>query len=384
VSRLQRLLLVNITAPLAALVFAFLVSSIALLASGNDPVDAFTSMWSFGTRLDSLVIMINRATPLYISGIAVAIGFKMGLFNIGVEGQYLLAALVAASFGAAIALPSLIHIPLILLVAMLVGAAWAGIAGVLKAYRGVHEVISTIMLNNIATRGLIAYLLLAYLREDPEPGDLVIKTREIPESGWFPSLTPLLRMLGLEVRRGTDLQGFVLIAILVGVGYHLLITRTRFGFDLRASGLNAEAARASGVDARRMIVRAMVLSGAVAGLVGIGMILSFQRQYSIDMPTGLGFAGIAIALLGRNHPVGIALGALLFGFLERSSQILDLEGIPKEIVVIMQGVIVLSVVVAYELVFRIARAQEARAAAAATGALPPEESPGGPAEESPA
>jgi general nucleoside transport system permease protein len=371
VNKLQRLLLVNITAPLAALAFAFLVSSIALLASGNSPVDAFASMWRFGTRFDSLVIMLNRATPLYLSGLAVALGFKMGLFNIGVEGQFRISALLAAAFGAAISLPAFLHVPAIILVAMLVGAVWAGIAGVLKATRGVHEVISTIMLNFIAT-GISAYLLAVYLRAENEPGDLVIKTAMIPESGRFPSLNPLLEMLGLGVPRGTDLHGFIIVAVLAGIGYHLLVTRTRFGFDLRASGLNAEAARASGVDARRMIVKAMVLSGAVAGLVGMGPILGFHHGYTIDIQTGLGFTGIAVALLGRNHPVGIAVGALLFGFLERSAQVLDLEGIPKEIVVIIQGVIVLSVVVAYEIVSRISAAQEARAAAAATTSEPQE------------
>ncbi|MEL7210972.1 MAG: hypothetical protein AAGK32_22525 [Actinomycetota bacterium] len=136
----------------------------------------------------------------------------------------------------------------------------------------------------------------------------------------------------------------MLVAAVVGLCYYLLIWRTRFGYDLRASGLNPIAARASGVDAPQMIVKGMVLSGMVAGLVGLPVLLGFSFNYNLDFATGLGFTGITVALLGRNNPFGIALGALLIGFLDRSAQILDLEGVPKEIVVIMEGVIVLSAI----------------------------------------
>jgi simple sugar transport system permease protein len=141
------------------------------------------------------------------------------------------------------------------------------------------------------------------------------------------------------------------------------VWRTRFGFDLRASGLNPWAAQASGVDPKGMIVKAMLLSGGIAGLVGLSETLGYFHRYTLDFTTGLGFTGIAVALLGRNHPFGMAIGAFLFGFLSSSAQILDLDGIPKEIVGIMQGVILLSVVVAYEVVRRIRAAAEVRAAA---------------------
>ncbi|MDX1657300.1 MAG: ABC transporter permease [Nitriliruptorales bacterium] len=371
-SKWRRLLLVNLTAPVAALVFAFAVSSIALLISGNSPITAFARMWEFGTRLDSIVSMVNKAVPLYLSALAVAIGFKMGLFNIGVEGQYRLAAVVAAAAGAAVTLPAPLHILLIIAVAMAVGGVWSGIAGLLKVTRGVHEVISTIMLNFIAFN-LGAYLFSNYFRERAEEGGAGVqipKTPEIPESGRFPSLNPLVEAFGFELRPGLSLQGFVIIAIIVGILYWLVVNRTRFGFDLRASGINAPAAQASGVNAKRMVVRAMVLSGAVAGLVGLSPLLGFFYRYTLDFETGLGFTGIAVALLGRNHPAGMALGALLFGFLSRSSQILDLEGIPPEVVVIVQGVVVLSVVVAYEVVERMVRRQEARAASQVMGDQP--------------
>lgn len=355
-----RRVVLGLVAPVSALAFALLVSSGALLLIGESPTQAFASMLDYGTRVDSILSILNRATPLFLSGLAVAIGFKMGLFNIGVEGQYRLAALLAAGVGGALSLPAPLHITLIVLTAMAVGAGWAGIAGILKVTRGVHEVISTIMLNFIAI-GLGQYLFSTYLQAPRGPQDLIIKTRQIPPSGRFPSLNRLVGSLGLETRQ--DLFGFVLVAILVGVLFYVIVWRTRFGYDLRASGVNPDAARVSGVNPNAMVVRTMLLSGAIAGLVGMSDLLGFFHMYTLDFPVGLGFTGIAVALVGRNHPVGIALAALLFGFIERSAQILDLEEIPKEIITIMQGVIILSVVIAYEVVRRLIQAQEVRAAA---------------------
>jgi general nucleoside transport system permease protein len=357
-------LLPAVVAPTVAVGFALLLSGGVLLLIGESPVTAFGAMFRFAARVDSAISIVNRAVPLYLSALAVGLGFKMGLFNIGVEGQYRLAALVAAWVGGTVTgLPAPLHVALIIVTAMAVGAGWAGIAGVLKVTRGVHEVISTIMLNFIGT-GLGAYLLAAYFREPPEPGDLVIKTPDIPASGQMPSLNPILEALGVEVPGGSDLQGFLILAVLAGVIFYLLIWRTRFGYDLRASGISATAAAASGVNPKRMILATMVLSGATAGLVGMPMLLGFFHRYTIDFPIMLGFTGIAVALLGRNHPVGVALAALLFGFLDRSSQILDFEAIPKEIVTIVQGVIILSVVVAYEVTHRIVQRRQAEEVAA--------------------
>ena len=358
-------------APVAALAFALLVSSLALILIDQAPLDAFKAMLEYGLydaedglQTDSLISMANRAAPLYLSGLAVAIGFKMNLFNIGVEGQYRLAALIAASVGGAVALPAPLHVTLIIVTAMAVGAFWAGIAGVLKVTRGVHEVISTIMLNFIAT-GLGAYLLATYLSAERGAQDLIIGTPEIPPSGRFPSLNRLLTALGME-EVPADLFGFTLIAVLVGAVFYVLVWRTRFGYDLRASGVNPGASRASGIDPGGMVIRTMLLSGAIAGLVGLTDILGFSYSFNLDFPAGLGFAGIAVALVGRNHPVGIGLAAVLFAFIDRSAQILDLEDVPKEIIQIMQGVIILSVVIAYEVVRRLVEAQEVKSAAAAT------------------
>jgi simple sugar transport system permease protein len=278
--------------------------------------------------------------------------------------------MLAASLGGALVLPGPLSIVLIIVTAMLVGALWAGIAGVLKVYRGVSEVISTIMLNFLAT-GIVAYLLSPGRLAVRTAGSNNIGTKEIPESAWVPGL-PLVPDSALDV------YGLVILAAVVGVGFWFVINRTRFGFDLRATGISEPAAVASGVDVRRMIVVSMLLSGAVAGLVGMPQLLGSSHTYSLDFPAGLGFTGIAIALLGRNDPIGIAIGSLLWGFLDNSAQILDLEGVPKEVVLITQGVTVLSVVVAYELVRRYRIAAQQREVGRRLGELPPDTGPGQP------
>jgi len=358
-----RRVFMSLLAPVGALIFSLLVASIALVLVGFNPLTAFAEMGKFAWSPASLVSISNRAVPLFMSGLAVAIGFKMGLFNIGVEGQYLLAAVFAAYLGAVVNLPPVLHVLFIILVAMIVGALWSGIAGILKVTRGVHEVIATIMLNAIAV-GLVAWLLANFFRK-VDPGDLNIKTAELPHSAWFPSLNPLLNTLGIPPPPGPTMQGFMLVAIVFGIVFYLLVWRSRYGFELRASGINPDAARMSGVEPGGMVMQTMLLSGALAGLVGLSPLLGYFHRYTQDFPSGLGFTGIAVALLGRNHPVGIFLGALLFGFMDRSALILDLKGIPREIVTIIQGVVVLAVVVAYEVVTRMIQRQEVAAAAEA-------------------
>lgn len=362
----MRKFLLSLIAPAVALVFAFVVASLALLLTGNNPIEAYQLMWDFGTTSTSVASMFNRAVPLYISAVAVAIGFQMGLFNIGVEGQYLLAALFAGWVGGNIALWAPLHITVILLVAIVVGALWAGIAGVLKTTRGVHEVISTIMLNFIAF-SVIAYLLLNYFNDDPQA--LNLRTPPLPESGLMPNLNFLFTALGFSEPRGTEMEGFLIVAILVGVFYYLLVVRTRFGYELRASGMNPGSALMAGVNPKRMVNITMLISGGIAGLVGLSTLMGNLGAYTQDFPRQLGFTGIAVALLGRNNVIGMALGALLFGFLERSALILDLNDIPKEVVQIMQGVIVLAVVIAYEVVNRWLETREIKAAAEATREL---------------
>ena len=337
-----------LVAPVAALAFSLAFSSVVLLVAGHDPIAAFHSMYDYGTQGASLVNIVNRGCSYYLSALAVAVGFRMNLFNIGVDGQYRLAAMLAAVVGAELDLPPVLDVAVIVLVAALVGAAWAGIAGLLKVTRGVSEVISTIMLNFLAT-AVVAFLLtpdhFAVLQGSN------ISTKVIPGAGRIP---------GIDVGQTAPVYGAVVGVVLLGTGFWFLVNRTRFGFDLRATGRSEAAAVASGVDVKRMVVIAMLISGGLAGLVGVPQLLGAAFSYSLDFPTGLGFTGIAIALLGRNNPLGIGLAALLWSFLDQSALILDLNDIPKEIVTIMQGTVVLSVVIAYEVVRRVGIAREQR------------------------
>ncbi len=340
-----------LAAPLLAILFSLLVTSAVLLTTGAQPLETFKQLIDYAGQPRTQALILNSATTYYFAAVAVAIGFRMNLFNIGVDGQYRLAAMIAASVGGAVSLPKVLHVGLILVTAMIVGALWAGVAGILKVRRGVNEVISTIMLNFIAT-GIIAYLL--------TPGRLAVSTQGSNNLGTKP-IPPSGQVGGIALVPGSPLKvhGLTVLAVVVGVAFWFVVNRSRFGYDLRATGMSESAAVASGVDVRKMVLAAMLLSGLVAGLVGMPQLLGSSHTYALDFPAGLGFTGIAIALLGRNNPVGIAIGALLWGFLDNAAQILNLYDVPVEIVQITQGVIVLSVVVAYELVrrYRVASVQ---------------------------
>jgi general nucleoside transport system permease protein len=354
-SALLRRIGLALLGPVLAIVVAFVISAGVIALIGEDPLTALQVMFDLGDtpaqQTQSIVVILNRAIPLFLAGLAVSIAFRMGLFNIGVEGQYRLAAILAAAVGGAVALPGPLHVLLIVAVAVVVGALWAGIVAVLKVTRGVSEVISSIMLNFIAL-GLASYLLTGPLRGSEE-GASIVTTTPIPESGWMPGLNGLLIGLGLAEPRSV-LYGFLLVAVVVGVAVAVLLKRTRFGFDLRASGLSPSAASASGVDARRMVLKTLLLSGAVAGLIGMPDLLGSTHVYGTQFTGGLGFLGIAVALLGRNSPVGIALAALLFAFLDRAALPLQFADIPSSVVTIIQGTIVLAVVVANEIARRVA------------------------------
>ena len=328
---------IGVAAPLVSLIIAAALSALLVAITGFNPGDVLTTLSDRFGDVNTWIDAAQRAVPLYISAIAVAIGFKMNLFNIGVEGQYKVAMFATAVIGASFRLPAILHVLVCILIAMVFGALWAAIPAILKVKRGVNEVIATIMLNYIAT-GLIAYLFGEFFAVR-KAGDLSPKTKLMPGSSWVPNLIE---------RNLHNLTGFVIVAAVVGAVYYVVVWKTRFGFQLRASGANPTAARTSGIDPKAMVFKTLLLSGAVAGLVGLPQILGDKHAYSTDLQFNLGFDGIAVALLGRNSPVGIAMAAMIFGFLDSAGRFLEFSEIPKEIVVIMQGVIVLTVVIVYE------------------------------------
>lgn len=329
----------TITSSLLAVVIALTVCAALLAVTGKNPIDAYSTILETGASGNKLLEMLKRATPLIFSATAVAIGFKMNLFNIGVEGQYLFAALIAAEAGSRLEFPPVLHVSAIIVVAMIAGAAWASIAAVLKVSKNVHEVISTIMLNYIAL-SVIQWLFENFFRDDAD-GGLNVKTTLLPNSGRMPDLVT-----------GRLNATFVIALVFIAV-YWLVVYRSRFGFRLRASGLNPHAAATAGIDARRMTITALVLSGAVAGLVAMPSVLGEAFAYGPNAtPTQFGFAGIAVALLGRNHPIGIIVAAMLFGFLDSTSAELQLAQVPNSIVKVMQAIIVLTVVIVNEATIR--------------------------------
>jgi simple sugar transport system permease protein len=358
----------GIAAPALALVVAAIVSSLVLLATGDDVAGFWSTLltWPAGRNL---VNILNAASILYISGVAAAIGFRMNLFNIGVEGQYRVATFAAAVFAGAGWLPGKFNTLVAILVAMLAGALWAGIAGILRSTRGVSEVISTIMLNAIAG-SLVGYGL---TRLGETTGNSR-RTTPIDEGSWISGIT-------IFGDSPSKLYGLALIAVVVGVLFWLLLNRTRFGFDLRAAGRSETAAVASGVDVKRMIVISMLLSGAVAGLIGMPTLFGDAHNYGSSFQTGIGFAGIAVALLGRNNPIGIAFGALIFAFLTEQGNLLNiLVGVSPDIVFVTQGVIVMAVVIAYEVVKRYrARLEQASVAEQLAAVTPTPDQPKEPA-----
>lgn len=324
--------LVTIGSSLVAVIVALVLSGLLLLVTGKDPIAALAKMGEVATNTDKLYETVTRALPFIISATAFAVTAKLGLFNIGVEGQFLMGMFWAAVVGAYVDLPAVIHIPFVIVIGSLAGAVWGGIAGYLKVKRGVNEVISTIMLNAIALQ-VIDWLFNDFFRYDDGSGSLDVRTKQLPTSAWMPDIVD------------DKLKGFIVVVLLVVVAYYVIVFRSRFGFRLRASGLNPGAARTAGISANRMVLTAMVISGLIGGLAGLPYLLGESHSYGPTRPSGYGFTGIGVALLGRNHPVGIVGAGLLFGFLEAAGGPLQLEEIPSSIVRVIQGITLLSVVI---------------------------------------
>jgi len=330
----------SLLAPVAAIGVAMIITSLVITLSGSAAGDFWSVIFSQPSHR-AIVNIVDQTSLIYISALAAAIGFRMNLFNIGVEGQYTLASYAAATLAGAAVFPGLFNVVVPLILAVVVGAAWAGIAGLLKVTRGVSEVISTIMLNAIAVT-LVGYLLNKYGIHEGNG----VRSTVIPESsqleGW--------QFFG---RPDGPVWTLSVLAVLLGIGFWVLLNKTRFGFDLRATGMSQSAAVASGVNVHKMVVASMLISGGIAGLIWMPSFFGSAHSYGTAFQAGLGFTGIAVALLGRNQPVGIVFGAVLFAFLNEQSNRLTLEtDISVNVVQITQGTIVLTVVVAYEVVRR--------------------------------
>jgi ABC-type uncharacterized transport system permease subunit len=342
-------------APLIAVVVSMAVTSVVVVVAGASVSEFWNVMFTLPSHRN-IVNISNQTSMIFLAALASAIGFRMNLFNIGIEGQYTLGAYFAALVAGQAWFPGKLNILVALLVAMAVGAAWAGIAGVLKVTRGVSEVISTIMLNAIAGT-LVGYLLSNHGQQYGQGR----RTTPIPASSQLSGWTPWSD-------RDGAIWTLVLLAVLSGIVMSVVINRTRFGFDLRSTGANEDAAVASGVEVRRMVVIAMLISGAIAGLIWMPALFGGANYYGPPFQHALGFTGIAVALLGRNRPLGIFFGSVLFAWLSEQANPLGLiADISPSVVQITQGVVVLAVVIAYEVVRRWMAAYEQRELRSALG-----------------
>jgi len=313
--------------PLAALAAAFVMASVVIAVSGESPWQSFGAMFggAFGSG-PAVGETLVKAIPLAISGLAVALGLRTGLFNIGVEGQLLMGALAAASLGFAVELPAAIHIPLCLAAGIAGGALWGFLPGLLKAKRGVHEVITTIMLNYIAFY-LTHYLVTNQLK------DVHTMAPQTPEIHATARLAHIVESGGLHWG--------LLIAVLCVAGFAFLMSRSVTGYELKTVGLGPEAARAAGISVPGTIVLAMMLSGALAGMAGAVEVMGVHYKFYDQFSPGYGFDSIAVALLGGNTAIGTALSAVLFGALRNGAVSMQLAtDTPKEIVTLIQAIVI--------------------------------------------
>jgi simple sugar transport system permease protein len=329
--------------PILTTLVAFLIGGLVVLATGNDPINAYTGIfkgaglnWFFpwidqATRAEAEFnlqqTLLGYVTPLIFTGLAVAFAFRCGMFNIGGQGQYIVGAIVSVWVGSVwVDLPGLPHALIAIVLAMLAGAVWAGIAGFLKATVGAHEVITTIMLNWIAYWiGTYAFGLGGPLQNEANAS--VPISNDVVESVRLPVWWGDPELQGLHI-------GFF-VAITALVVYWLILNRTTLGYEVRAVGFNPDAARYGGISVARNYFLAMAIAGMFAGLGGAIDILGWQyRLGSLDVQTSqVGFIGIAVALLGRNTAIGVGLSAMLFGTLlyGTSTRNVELGEFPPEL-----------------------------------------------------
>ena len=325
--------------PVLNLVAAFLVSGLVVILIGESPIEAVQILlWGSLGFGEGIGFTLFYATNFIFTGLAVAVAFHAGLFNIGGEGQAYIGGLGVA--WACLLLdhyvPWWVTMPLAVAGAALMGAAWAFIPAWLQATRGSHVVITTIMFNFIAA-SLMVYLLVNVMSE---PGSMQPETRTFEDGGRLPFLNDMMPWVDF----GTAPVNFSLIlAILACIAVWLIIWRTRLGYEIRSFGANASAAVYAGIDPVRTIIITMLISGALAGMMAINEIMGSQHRLLIEFVTGYGFVGIAVALMGRAHPVGIVLAAILFGMLYQGGAELSFEipAITRDMIVVIQGLVIL-------------------------------------------
>jgi ABC-type uncharacterized transport system permease subunit len=326
--------------PLVNLAAALVLSGLVIIAVGEDPLAALAILvtGALGNQ-EAIGFTLYYATSFIFTGLAVAIPFHAGLFNIGGEGQAMLggigATLVCLGLGGA---PLWLVLPLALLAATGLGAAWALIPAWLQARRGSHVVITTIMFNFIAAT-LLTWLLVDVLIA---PGQSAPESRSFDPSTWLPSMQAILGALGIVVS-ATPLNLSFFIALAAGALVWLFVWHTAAGYEIRVAGLSEAAARYGGISVERVIVLALCLGGACAGLAAINDVMGAQHRLLLNFTAGSGFIGIAVALMGRNHPLGIILAAMLFGALYQGGSELAFEmpDLQRELVVVIEGLIIL-------------------------------------------
>ncbi|MEP7452956.1 ABC transporter permease [Phyllobacterium sp. SB3] len=327
--------------PLINLIVAFFVAGLVVLLVGESPIEAAVLMvkGAFGSG-DGVGYTLYYATNFIFTGLCVAVAFHCGLFNIGGEGQAYIGGLGVAFIGLGLGdtLPWWVVFPLAIIASGIAGALWALIPAWLQARRGSHVVITTIMFNFIAA-SIMVYIVVQILKpmniQSPE-------TRVFGAGGQLPSLGWLLNSVGLNMR-SAPLNLSFLIALVAAFLVWVLIWRTKLGYEIRTMGFSPKAARYAGISELRIIIITMMISGALAGMMALNPIMGAQHRLQLDFVAGAGFVGIAVALMGRSHPVGIVLAAILFGMLYQGGAEIafDMPNISRDMIVIIQGLVIL-------------------------------------------
>jgi simple sugar transport system permease protein len=326
---------------------ALVAGGVLIAAVGQSPLEVYGMLvrQALGTGY-GIGQTLFKATPLVFAGLAVALAFRAGLFNVGAEGQMYLGGFAAALVGAYVPLPWPLLLPAAMLAAALAGALWGALPGYLKAAYGAHEVINTIMLN------FIAFSLVAWAGQSLFV-KATVRTREVAEAAWVARLDVVLPWL-----KGSPANLTLVVGLVLALGLWLLLFRTRKGYEWRVLGLNAGAAEYAGVRTRVAVVQAFALSGAVAGLGGLGYVLGYKHYFEQDFTAGAGFMGIAVALIGRNHPVGVVVAALFFGALAYGGLVVN-QFVPADIVNVLRALVILFAISAHALFTRWARQRAA-------------------------